>query len=148
MDEVETAVGLFADGHSCAQAVFEAYAPSLGLEAGTAARIATGFSGGMHLGGMCGAASGAIMVLGLALSDEQCTVRGGRAPVLDAVGEFASRFERRTGALDCPGILGHDLRTPEGMQRAVDEDRFATVCSGAVRDAATILGELLAVRRP
>jgi C_GCAxxG_C_C family probable redox protein len=147
MNEVETAVALFADGHSCAQAVFEAYAPSLGLEAETAARIATGFSGGMHLGGMCGAASGAIIVLGLALSDEECTTRLGRASVLDAVGEFAGSFRERAGALDCPDILGCDLRTPEGMQEAVDEDRFGRVCPNAVRDAATILGEILAGRR-
>lgn len=148
MDEVETAVRLFSEGHSCAQAMVEAFAPAFGVDAKTAAKTATGFSGGMHLGGMCGAASGAIMVLGLALSDDQCATRGGRAPVLDAVAEFARRFEERAGALACPAILGSDLRTPEGMQKAVDEDRFATVCAGAVGDAAVILVEMLTERRP
>ena len=55
-------------------------------------RLGAGFGGGMNLGGMCGAASGAIMVLGLALCDSTCDTGEGREPITAAVQEFAESY--------------------------------------------------------
>jgi hypothetical protein len=51
------------------------------------------------------------------------------------------------GALDCPGILGCDLRTSEGMASAEQEGLFDTVCLDAVREAARILEDVIIVAR-
>jgi C_GCAxxG_C_C family probable redox protein len=116
-----------------------AFAPGLGLEAGAAARLAAGFAAGMRLGSTCGAVTGAIMVLGLALCEGDCAAGDGRAVLAAPVRAFTDRFAEKMGALDCPGILGCDLRTPEGMATAESRGLFDTVCVDAVREAVRLL---------
>jgi C_GCAxxG_C_C family probable redox protein len=144
MSRVDDAVRLFGDGHACSQAVLLAFAPSLGLDSGQALRIAAGFAGGMHLGQTCGAVTGAIMVLGLARCDETCATREGRAEVAAAVETLADRFRERVGALDCPEIMGIDVRVPGARELAKERDLYATRCQPAVRAAAEILEDMLA----
>jgi C_GCAxxG_C_C family probable redox protein len=137
------AVRLFQEGYACSQAVLAAFAPSLGLDAGTAARLAAPFAAGMRLGEACGAATGAFMVLGLALCGPECVVREQRAGICAKVAEFGARFRGRRGAVDCPDIIGCDLRTPEGARTAREEGRFDGRCAPAVRDACNLLEEML-----
>lgn len=144
MSSAEDAVALFGRGFACSQAVLLAHARALSLDEDQAMRIAAGFAGGMRMGEACGAATGAVMVLGLALCGDECAAREGRADVARAVGRFAVRFRERVGALDCPDIIGCDLRTAEGMAVAQERNLFATRCAPAVRAAAEILDEMLA----
>jgi len=143
MNKATEAADLFHGGYACSQAVLAAYAPALGLDADVAVRIAAPFAAGMHLGDVCGAATGAFMVLGLALCTEDCVVRQGRAAIAASVTEFAERFRERSGSLGCRDILGCDVRTPEGMKMAREEGLFATTCSKAVGDACEILEDML-----
>jgi C_GCAxxG_C_C family probable redox protein len=138
-----TATSLFSRGYACSQAILVTYAPALGLDPAQAVRLAAPFAAGMRQGEACGAATGAFMVLGLALCDEDCVTREGRAAVAAAVSEFAEKFRERVGSLDCSDIIGCDLRTPEGMKTALDEGLFATKCAPAVRVAAEILDDML-----
>ena len=56
----------FLDGFNCAQAVLLAFSDLTGLEQDTAARLASSFGGGLgRMREVCGAVSGASMVLGL-----------------------------------------------------------------------------------
>ncbi|HLA84234.1 MAG TPA: C-GCAxxG-C-C family protein [Thermoguttaceae bacterium] len=142
MNRIETAVSRFAEGFNCSQAVLSVYAEELGLDESAALRIASGFGGGMgRLGGTCGAATGAMMALGLrhgaASADREAKER-----VYAQVVEFARRFTARHGTIVCRELLGCDLSTPEGLQRAVDEKAFTTVCPKFVRDAVEILEEM------
>jgi C_GCAxxG_C_C family probable redox protein len=51
---------------TCSAAVFSAFSGELGLDADTARKIACGFGAGIsRTGNVCGAVSGAIMVIGL-----------------------------------------------------------------------------------
>lgn len=146
MPRPATAVDLFTRGHSCSQSVLEAWAPALGLSAALAARLAAGFGGGVRMGSACGAATGA--VLSLALAGPESVEREGRAAVAAAVELFGVRFRERTGALDCPDIVGCDLRTAEGRAFSAEHGRSRSRCEPAVRAAAEILEELLADRYP
>lgn len=144
MSRADDAAAFFRSGHACSQAVLLAWAPEHGLDAGLAARLAAGFAAGMRLGDVCGAATGAIMVLGLATcGGNECVTREGRAGVASATETFAERFRERVGALDCPDIIGCDLRTPEGRAESLEKSLFATRCAPAVRAAAEILDEML-----
>ncbi len=138
-NRVDDAVEFFARGYSCAQAVLLAYAPSVGIESGQAMRVAAGFAAGMRLGGTCGAVTGGVMVLGLSMCHDGCAAREERARLADPVSDFSAEFARRLGALDCPAVLGCDLRTDEGWAQAEEQQLFRTVCLRAVREAATIL---------
>jgi len=144
MTPPDEATELFRRGHACSQALLLAWAIDQRLDAGQAARLAAGFAAGMRVGGVCGAATGAFMVLGLALGREDCVTREGRGVVAAAVQTFAERFRERMGSLDCPGIIGCDLRTPEGMALAREQGLFETRCVPAVRAAAEILEGILA----
>lgn len=62
----EYAVELFRKGFSCSQSVFAAYSDLFGLDQKTALRISDGFGGGIaRRQDLCGAVSGAVMLLGL-----------------------------------------------------------------------------------
>jgi C_GCAxxG_C_C family probable redox protein len=143
MGRTERAVELFAQGHACSQAVLVPWSGELGLDESTAARIAAPFAAGIQLGSLCGALTGAIMVIGLSKCSDSCTTRGGRAVTIEPALELATRFEGLLGSLSCPGVIGCDLREPGVRQRALDEGLFATRCAPAVRVASEILEDLL-----
>ena len=48
----------------------------------------------------------------------------------------ADLFRERFGAIRCPGLLGVDLGTPEGMAAARAQSLFSTRCAEYVRAAA------------
>lgn len=141
MDRVADAGRLFMEGASCSQAVFAAYAPSLGMEHAEALRLASGFGGGMHIGGTCGAATGAVLVLGLRFAGNDSAAD--RHAVMAAVESFYERFRDRMGAVDCPEILGCDVRTPGGRDAVREQGLREGRCLPAVRAAAEILEQML-----
>lgn len=141
MSRVDDAAKLFTEGKSCSQAVFAAFAPSLGVDEAQAIRMASGFGGGMHAGGTCGAATGAVLALGLRFAGDDSGKD--RHEVMAAVETFHERFLARVGAKDCPDILGCDIRTEEGKAINREQGLRETRCLPAVRAAAEILEEML-----
>jgi C_GCAxxG_C_C family probable redox protein len=134
---------MFGREFSCSQSVLAAFADPAVLPRGTALRMASGFGGGLaRTGEICGAVTGAIMVLGL----RHCGVPDDDPPAkLQAyapVQEFLARFRARHGAILCRELLGCDLGTPEGLQRARDEGLVRSRCPAFVRTAAAILEDL------
>jgi C_GCAxxG_C_C family probable redox protein len=119
------------------------WAGELGLDEATAARVAAPFAAGMRLGSLCGAVTGALIVIGLATCSEECGTRQGRSGTIAPIAEFSARFSDRFGSLDCPDIIGCDLRDPETMRRAAEEGLFGTLCAPAVGFAAEVLDDLL-----
>lgn len=65
MSRKEEALRLFESGFNCNQAVLTAFSGELGIDKETALKIGTGFGGGVRRGDVCGAVSGAVMVLGM-----------------------------------------------------------------------------------
>ena len=65
-NRVQVAVNTFKEGFNCAQAVFSAYCDLFGIDRETALRLSSGFGAGMgRKQEVCGALSGAIMLIGL-----------------------------------------------------------------------------------
>ena len=66
IDHGQIAREKFLQGYTCAQAVFCAFAPEMGVDEQTALALTSSFGGGMgKLRLVCGALSGAFMVLGV-----------------------------------------------------------------------------------
>ena len=143
MQRADRAVELFREGKGCAQAVLLAWSPDFGLDDETALRLAAPFGSGMRLGGTCGALTGALMVLGLATCGERYATREGRALAAESMAALSERFAAGTGATDCPGVLGCDLREPDVAARVRAEGLYESRCAPAVRVAAEILEDLL-----
>ena len=62
----DDALRLHSSGYNCAQSVLAALGSYTGLDEKTALAVSGGFGGGVRCGEICGAASGAVMALGLA----------------------------------------------------------------------------------
>ena len=117
-----------------------------GLDRETALSVARAFGAGMGSGGVCGAVTGAYMVLGFKFHKE-ADQRQARHRTYHLVREFNERFKDRHETLICQELLGGvDLGTPSGRQEATDKKLFSTLCPVFVRDAAEILEALVRQR--
>jgi C_GCAxxG_C_C family probable redox protein len=144
MDRVARAAETFAQGFSCSQSVFSACADPAQIGRETALRVAAGFGGGLARSGeTCGAVTGAIMALGLARCGTPTAEPLAKEASYPAVREFLARFRALHGSILCRELLGCDLGTPEGLQRAREQGLIQSRCPAFVRDAARILEELL-----
>jgi C_GCAxxG_C_C family probable redox protein len=94
-----------------------------------------------HLARTCGAVTGAVLVLGLA-KDHEDEVEA-RKVSHSHVQELFRRFEELHKTTECRILLGADMSTEEGLKKAREEKLVSQVCPAFVRDAATILEELL-----
>ncbi len=143
MDNISKAVQYYENGYMCSQAVFAAFAEQFGVTEKQAFQIGACFGGGMGKGEVCGACTGALMVLGMKygqfdLSDTESRAQSGAMAV-----KFLDEFEKRKGSYVCRDILGCDLRTEEGSNYARSNGLFRTLCPEMVRTAAEILTEML-----
>ena len=137
-NRVDVAFRLFDGGFNCAQSVVGAFAEH--EQAKLALKLAAGFGGGMRYGEVCGAVTGALMVLGLregtCIADDLDGKRrmGGRTL------EFMEKYAERKGTLLCRDLLGYDPRDQEAKEKFGGNKR--EVCQDAIRTAILLLGEL------
>jgi C_GCAxxG_C_C family probable redox protein len=138
----QSAEDAFASGLYCAESVVLALARAQGVESELLPRVATAFCSGMaRTCGTCGALTGAIMGISLALgrSDAGRPVQ----PSYEATQRLVREFEQEFGARDCDALLGCDLGTPEG-QAAFRENRLGERCAKYTGKAAEIAARLIA----
>jgi C_GCAxxG_C_C family probable redox protein len=139
----EEAVERFKNGFNCSQAVLGSFSEQFGLNCDKAYKVATGFGGGMRMGGTCGAVTGAFMVLGLKYGNSTAKDKEAKANTYKKIEDYTSRFKTRNDSVACRELLGCDISTPEGMKEARDKGLFASTCPMMVQDAAEILEEML-----
>ena len=140
----EKAAELFAAGFSCSQSVLVSRAEHYDLSTETALKISAAFGGGLgRQGEVCGAVSGALMVLGLENGQTRPEEKAIKEHTYALTRQFSAEFTRRTGALHCRDLLGCRIDTPEGQQYAREHDLFKTICPKLVAEASQILSEML-----
>lgn len=143
-EKVEAALACFREGFSCSQSVLTTWSGEFGLERETALRAASAFGGGMAgLGEVCGAVTGALIVIGLKHGQTEAKDKEAKDRNYARVQELMARFRSRNGALLCRELLGCDLTTPEGREAAKQKGLFTERCPRFVRDAAELLEEIL-----
>jgi len=143
MTDKKTGAERFLEGNGCSQAVLTHYCELLGVDETTALRISSGFPAGMQMAGICGAVTGAYMVLGLKFADRDSGASAGRKRVYEKVAEFTQRFTERNATLNCRELLGCDIMTPAGKEIANQKNLFKTVCPKFVEDATQILQDMI-----
>jgi len=137
------ALGLLKQGYNCCQAVLVAYAERHGLERNMALKLGSGFGSGVsQLGEMCGAVTGAVLVLGLKHGCGCAEDEAAKRKTEELVRKFVGRFKQRHGSMVCRQLLGCDPNKPEEFEWAVRQGLFATRCPKLVRHAVEILEEL------
>lgn len=132
----------FAAGLYCAESVVLAVADELGIESALLPKVATAFCSGMgRMCGTCGALTGAIMGVSLALGRSAAgqPVQPAYLATQRLIGEFVQAF----GARDCHVLLGCDLNTPEG-QATFREARLGERCASYTGKAAELAARIIA----
>ena len=140
-ERTERAAAVFAAGFNCSQAVFTAFAEDYDIEQEQALKIAAGFGGGMRSGEVCGAVTGALMVIGAARGHYIEGDTGGKADSDARIKAFMAEFRIRKGEVLCRGLLGFDPSTPEGGEKFKSDPEYKKSCHGFVDTAIEILEE-------
>ena len=146
MNEKERAVELFHEGYNCAQSVFTAFSYRFGIDEETAKKISAGLGGGVgRMREVCGAVSGAAMVIGSVCSATEGKDSDSKQKNYELVREFADRFIKRNGSIVCRELLGLDVKMEN---TAKPDSRTAEYykkrpCVELVGDAAEILAEII-----
>ena len=112
-----------------------------GLDRSTAFKLARAFGSGMGMGWECGAVTGAMMILGFK-AQEASSEKETRYRVYDLVKEFVHLFKEKRGTVLCKELLGVDLGTPQGREKAIKDNLYRTLCPDFVLDAAQILDQM------
>ena len=111
-NRIEKAEALFKSGCNCSQAVFAALADEFGLDEALAKKVACGLGGGVgRLREVCGAVSGAAMVLGMRAD-------GDKAAAYPAIQKFAEAFKAEAGSVVCRELLAGTGATAGGAPEA------------------------------
>ncbi len=146
MSEKERAVELFHEGYNCSQSVFTAFAHRFNIDEETAKKISAGLGGGVgRMREVCGAVSGAAMVIGSICSATDGKDNENKQKNYELVREFADRFIKRNGSIVCRELLGLDVKMEN---TAKPDSRTAEYykkrpCVELVGDAAEILAEII-----
>jgi C_GCAxxG_C_C family probable redox protein len=141
----ELAEATFKQGFNCAQSVLFTYAGELGLPEEAALKIATGFGAGMgRTQEVCGAVSGALMVIGMLYGRGKNDGREKTPDTYLKVQQFIDAFNKVHGTIICRDLLpGCRLITEQG-QAMFREQGLIDKCYGFVRTACTILDDAIA----
>jgi C_GCAxxG_C_C family probable redox protein len=134
-ERVKKASELYGGGLYCSQAVLGAFCEKYGVDKNLAYRISFGLNSGCRCADICGAVSGAILVIGLKYGDDRtvCNLR---------TEEYIETFKEKNGSIICRDLLDCDISTPDGKEKAVNENLFKTRCVDMVISAAQILDDL------
>jgi C_GCAxxG_C_C family probable redox protein len=141
MDHRQAALDYFGRGLHCSQAVLAAFAEECGITEEQALRLGSCFGGGMRKGQVCGACTGALMVLGLKYGfTDRNSEEKARADMVNDM--MMDRFTESCGSCICNEILGCDISTAEGVRYAIDNRLFTELCPKMVASAVEILEEI------
>lgn len=147
MDHGERAEKLFRQGYNCAQSVLMAFEDVTGLENDVTAKLASSFGGGLgRMREVCGAVSGASMVLGLVKGYSDPDNLEAKKEHYHLVQEFARRFKEQNGSIICrellSGVNAQKGRDPEARTAEYYQKR---PCPMLCRQAAQLVDELLSL---
>jgi len=109
----------FREGYNCAEAIVRAFRDALNLDiSDEALGMASGFGGGLgHAGCMCGALTGATMVLGMLQG--RVTKEQSRGPIYTSAQEFHGIFKEKFGATCCRVLNTHTFESTDHLRNCL-----------------------------
>ncbi|MCI6581455.1 MAG: C-GCAxxG-C-C family protein, partial [Oscillospiraceae bacterium] len=101
MTHEEKALSYFQDRFHCSQSVLAAYAEEIGFTEQQALKIAYCLNSGMRKGEVCGACTGALLVLGMKYGQWQKEDAVSRTQANQKTVEFLEKFKLNNGSYIC-----------------------------------------------
>lgn len=134
----------FIKGYDCSQVVLRHFAEKLGISEDEANRVSACFGGGMMLGSVCGAYTGALMAIGLKYGHSNPEGLMDQKNIMIAKNaEFQQKFLQEFKTVECKELIGYDVSTPEGLQGAMDSGKLIEYCPCLVEKVIKITEEVL-----
>jgi C_GCAxxG_C_C family probable redox protein len=141
----DEAVRIFSQHFNCSQAIFAAYRDPDTLSESAALKLATAFGAGVACNGrgLCGAVSGALLAISAKHGRGSDDPVEAKSKTYELCRKFMGEFAARGGSCMCDELLGVNIGTPDGMERAQEARYFETKCPDYIKAAADILDEVL-----
>lgn len=139
----EKALALFEQKFHCSQAVLAAFAEECGLTEKQALQLGACFGGGMRKGEVCGACTGALMVLGSLYGQYDKTDLISRETADTVNVKMMEGFAAISGSYLCKDLLGCDISTDEGIEYALERNLFTEFCPQMVANAVDVLEQII-----
>ena len=133
----------FREGIDCSMIILAGAADDIGITKDEAYRLGSCFGAGMLVGGVCGAVTGAFIAIGYKHGNSELNDLAQKAVVTAKRDLFVEEFRKVHGSIECPVLLGADLRVPEQARRARESGAIDTECPRLCRTAERILREVL-----
>lgn len=92
---------------------------------------------------MCGAVSGALMVLGLKYGHCHAKDAEEKGKAYQISEDFMDRFMEKNGTVVCRELLGYDISKAEDMEKIKELNLFKTICPKMVRCATELIDEMM-----
>ena len=144
MDRSKLAKEYMEANYNCAQSIVKAFAGETGMQENDLVHLAFPFGAGLGRQGLvCGALSGASMILGTKYGKLLQGKEAYRERIYGLTRKLLEQFKDKQGTILCKELLNFDLSKPEELLRAREAGVFTTKCPVFVRQAAEILEELL-----
>lgn len=142
MNRYETAAAYHKKGFNCAQSVLAACTDLTGMDEQTALNLGAGFGAGAGTGELCGALTGAIMVLGSMTPVDPADPVGSKKRTMALSKELQTRFREKFGALRCQELLKLKF-TPDDTTPAAKELGITNHCTIMIVTALEIVEEMM-----
>lgn len=138
---------IYDSGFNCAESVLKACQEFFQLPgAEVIPKVASGLGGGMgRKGSVCGALTGGILALGLAMGRTDPKDTAARDRIYARARELYERFEREFGTVLCANLTQCDLGTPQGQQKFKELGLHKNLCSKFVQGTGKWVGEAIEV---
>ncbi len=144
MTHKERALDYFDRKYHCSQAVIAAFADECNLTEKQALSLGACFGSGMRKGEVCGACTGALMVLGAMYGQYDKSDEKNRFVSNEINDKMMNRFAEKNGSYLCKDLLKCDISTKEGIEFALKNNLFTEFCPLMVANAVDILEEIIA----
>lgn len=140
--KADLAAELFDSGFNCSQSVLAVFCEQYGLAKETALKMSCGFGGGVRSGEICGAVSGAVLVIGFKYGQSMAEDKDTKAECYAKTVEFMNAFRAKNKSVVCRQILGYDISIKEEYAQAESKNLFKTTCVDMIKSSVEILEEL------
>lgn len=133
----------FSSDFNCAQSVLRAFLESKDLSFDGATHITAGFGGGITgQGQICGAASGALMAIGMLLGRDITDVKEHKDQTYSKTYKFLMRFREEFDTEICSKLVGIDMTDNQARKEANEKGLFNEICPKFVEGAVKILVDM------
>jgi len=140
----EKAVEIFNKGFNCAQAVLSSHSEEYGLDETMAKKIGGAFIGGIaNNGEVCGAVSGALMLIGLKYGQHIEGDIESKNKTNQITNEYLQKFKDEFGSIICRELLNYDIKIEEEAKKARESGIFKTLCPLLVKKSVDFVEEVL-----